>query len=130
MTQAHDALTALAAGRAGSSGGSAAPTLALFRKDPPFEPVPTTPQTLLQSAPPQQTPTQSPPPQQTPTQSPPPQGMSTTVAPAEVDTAVDQPPTGDDRDGSLGHRRRRLLAGIMAVPPFTYHASRHVSNAP
>ena len=93
MPQARDALATLATGLARSQGGSAAPTRPLFRNDPPVKPVPTTPQTLIQSPPPQET--------------------TTTVAPTTVDATVGQPPTGDDRDGSP--RRRRLLAGIMAV---------------
>ncbi|MDQ4102530.1 MAG: protein kinase [Actinomycetota bacterium] len=105
MPQAHDALAALAAGRAGSAGGSAAPTLALSRNDLPFKPIPTTPQTPIQSRAPQQTLTQS---------AAPPQEMSTTVAPAKVD-AVGQPPTESDRDRAPGHRRLALLATIMVV---------------
>jgi serine/threonine protein kinase len=94
MPQAHDALATLATGLARSQGGSAAPTRALARNDPPFKPAPTTQQTLIQS--------------------PPPQHTTTTVAPTKVDdNTVGQPPTGDDRDGSP--RRRRLLAGLMAV---------------
>ena len=93
MPQARDALATLATSLARSQGGSAAPTRPLFRSDPPVKPVPTTPQTLIQSPPPQET--------------------TTTVARTTVDATVGQPPTGDDRDGSP--RRRRLLAGIMAV---------------
>jgi serine/threonine protein kinase len=92
MAQAHDALATLATGLARSQSGSAAPTRALSRNDPPFKPVPPTPQTLIQS--------------------PPPQHTTTTVAPT-VDDTVGQPPTGDNRNGSPRHRR--LLAGLMAV---------------
>jgi eukaryotic-like serine/threonine-protein kinase len=93
MAQAHDTLATLAARLGRSRGGSAVPTRPLSRNDPPFKPTPTTPQTLIQS--------------------PPPQHTTTTVTPNPVDATVDQPPTGKDRDRSPQHRR--LLAGIMAV---------------
>ncbi|MGH3896925.1 MAG: serine/threonine-protein kinase [Pseudonocardiaceae bacterium] len=100
MQQAHDGLATLAAGLDGSQDGPSAPTLSLSRGGPIIEPVATTQQTFIQSAPPEMT--------------------TTPVVPIEVDhTAIEvdhtagQPLTEDDRDRSAG--RRRLLAGAMAV---------------
>lgn len=102
MSQAHEALATLAARLSVSHGGLAAPTLPLYQNDPPFEPVPTTQPPLLQSAPPQQTPIQSTPPQEISKRT-------------KVDATVGQPPTDNDPNGSLQHRRHGLLAGIMAI---------------
>ncbi|MGH3825085.1 MAG: protein kinase domain-containing protein [Pseudonocardiaceae bacterium] len=52
MQQAQDALAALAAVGPGLEGGPPAATLSLSRTDPAVKPVPTTRQTLIQSAPP------------------------------------------------------------------------------
>ncbi len=93
MQQAHDALTTLAAGLARPTGGPSAPAPPPPRNDPTFKPVPTTQQTLIQSAPPEET-----------------------TSPARltrVDATAGRPPTEGDGDGWPG--RRRLLAGVLAV---------------
>ena len=91
MEQAADSLATLAADLARPSGSPPATTLVLSRNDPT---VPTTQEVFTRPAPPEKT--------------------TTPAAPfTKVDAPAGPPPTEDDRDGSP--RRRKLLAGVLAV---------------
>lgn len=92
MQQAHDALATLAAGPAGSAGGPSVPAPPP-RHDRPFEPVPSTQQTLVQAAPLEET-------------------ISSARSTGRNATASRAPDEGNHR-GWPG--RRRLLAGVMTV---------------
>jgi serine/threonine protein kinase len=93
MQQAHDALAALVADLAGFERGRSASAQPPPRNDPPFGPVPSTQQTLIQPAPPKET--------------------STPAGPTGLDVTTGPPPTR--RDGGGWPRRRKLLGGALAV---------------
>ncbi|MBV9729602.1 MAG: protein kinase [Pseudonocardiales bacterium] len=97
MQQVQEALTALAAALAGPQGGPSAPMRPLSRHDPPVEPAPGPQQTLIQSAPPEET--------------------ASLARPTGVDATAGRPPAEGDGDGGPG--RRRLLAGALALVVLT-----------
>jgi len=91
--QAHDALATLAASLERPQGGPSAPAPAPPRNDPPVTLVPTTQQTFIQSAPPEET--------------------TSSARPTGMDVTAGRPPIEGEGDGWPG--RRRLLAGVLVV---------------
>jgi serine/threonine protein kinase len=93
MHQAHEALATLAASLAGRQGGPSVPAPPPFRHGRPFEPVPRTPQTLIQAAP-----------------------LEETTSPARstgMDATAGRAPAQGNHHGWPGHWR--LLFGVMTV---------------
>lgn len=93
MEEARDRLTALADTLADPAGGQPVRTVPLARNNPPVTRVPRKQQTLIRAAPPDETITQA--------------------TPTGVDPAAGRPPA--ERDGSGWRKRRRFLAGAVAV---------------
>jgi serine/threonine protein kinase len=93
MQQAHQALTALAADLAAPPRTAPTPTLPLSRHRHPVISAPKTPQTLIQTSPLDKT--------------------TSPAVPTTVDATPGQPPSR--HAGDQGPRRRRRVAGLMAV---------------